>query len=178
MKSLWQTILLVVGIFALALIADQIAPLKQFSLYLEQHPRPYTTIAIVFAVAGWVLLGSAFTLGLVKKGQPMSEEEARQFSQSGAGRTGNLFSRFFGRVAGREFYVEMSLRGIKDGLRSGVGWRNLDWWLVFLGLIGLCLALYGMFGYFFVVGPPLVKLACAGALIYTTIRTVWSFWKA
>ena len=178
MKSLWQTICLVVGIFALALIADKITVLKQFSLYLDQHPRPYTTIAILLAVAGWVVLGSAFTLGLVKKGQPMSEEEARQFSQSGAGRKGNFFSRFSGLAAGRSFEVDMSIRGIKDGLRSGAGWRNLSWWLVLLGLIGLSLAVYGMFGYFFVVGPPLVKLVLGGGLIYFTLRTAWSFWKA
>jgi hypothetical protein len=173
MKTLWQTFLLVVIIFAMALIAEQIAPLKQFSLYLAQHPRPYSTIAIGLAVAGWVILGSAFVLGLAKKGQPMSEEGARQFAKSN-----NHIQHFSGQAVGREFQVEMSLRGLKDGLRSGAGWRNLSWWLVFLGLIGLSLAAYGMFGYFFVIGPPLVKLACAGALIYATFRTAWGFWKA
>jgi hypothetical protein len=53
-----------------------------------------------------------------------------------------------------------------------------NWGPVFFGLIGLSLAAYGMFGYFFVIGPPLVKLAYAGALIYATFRNGWSFRKA
>jgi hypothetical protein len=47
-----------------------------------------------------------------------------------------------------------------------------------IGLAGAFLAVYGMFGYFFVIGPPLVKLACGGALLYALIRSGWSFWQA
>lgn len=173
MKTLWQTIRLVAGIIVLALIADQFTPLKQLSLYLDQHPRPYTTIAIVLAVAGWVLLGGAFALMFWKRSRPMSDEEARQFVKSSG-----LVQRFSWKAAGRESRTEWTFREIKDAFRSGAVWQNTNGWGVFLGLIGLGLAAYGMFGYFFVVGPPLVKLACAGALIYATALTTWSFWKA
>jgi hypothetical protein len=43
---------------------------------------------------------------------------------------------------------------------------------------GAPFALYGMFGYFLVVGAPTVKRVCAGVLLYATARTAWGFWKA
>lgn len=173
MKTLLRTILWVVILFSLALLADQIGPLKQISVYLGQHPRPYTTIAIALAVAGWALLGCSFFLGLWKRGRPMSEEGARQFMQSG-----REIRRFSGLAVGREFEVETTFREFKEAIRSGSGWRDAGWWIIFIGLIGLPLAMYGMFGYFIVIGAPLVKLICAGTLIYATFRTAWSFWKA
>jgi hypothetical protein len=173
MKTLWQTFRLVAIIFGLALIADQIEPLKQFSLYLDQHPRPYTTIAIVLAVTGWVLLGVTFVLIFWKKSRLMSEEEARQFIESNG-----PIQHFSGQTAGREAKTEWTFREIKESFHSGAVWRNSSEFAVFLGLIGLALAAYGMFGYFIIIGPPLVKLACAGALAYATVLTAWSFWKA
>jgi len=172
MKTIIRTFLLIVIIFGMALLADQIRPLKQLTLYLNEHPRPYTTIAIVLAVAGWALLISSFILGFWKKGRPMSEDETRQYMQ------GSGYRRFSGLTAGREFEVETTFRDIKETIRSGSWLRDAGWWIILLGLLGLPLAVYGMFGYFIVIGPPLVKLICAGALLYATFRAAWSFWKA
>ncbi|HLO34324.1 MAG TPA: hypothetical protein VK249_34585 [Anaerolineales bacterium] len=45
-------------------------------------------------------------------------------------------------------------------------------------LLQTFLLAFGMFGFFFVIGPPLVKLMCGGALLYAPVRTIWAFWKA
>ncbi len=49
---------------------------------------------------------------------------------------------------------------------------------ILVALLGAPFAVYGMFGYFIVIGAPTVKLLCAGALVYATARTAWGFWKA
>ena len=85
---------------------------------------------------------------------------------------------FRGKAAGREFRMEATFREIKEAIRSGAWLRDLGWWLILVGLVGLTLAVYGMFGFFFVIRPPLVKLICVGALVYGTARTIWAFWKA
>jgi hypothetical protein len=90
-----------------ALIAEQIAPLQQFSLYLARHPRPYNTIAIGLAVAGWVLLGIAFVLLFLKKSRPVSAEEARSFVKPAG-----LVQSFSGKAVGREAKTEWTFREI------------------------------------------------------------------
>ena len=124
MKTLLRTVLLVIVLFGLALAAEEIGPLKQLSVYLAQHLQPYTTIAIALAVAGWVLLGGAFALGLRTRGRPMSEDEARRFA-----RPGGLVGRFSGWAAGSDFEMEMTFRGYKKAIRSGSAWKNSGWWI-------------------------------------------------
>lgn len=177
MKTLVQTILLVVVVFAVALAVDQVAPLKQFTAFLDQHPDPYRTITLVMAIGGWALLIGAFALGLWSMSRPMSEDEAQQFMRTSAGRPGQV-RHLRGRAAGREFRRAATFREIKDAWRSGDWLTDPSWWPILLGLLGAPLALYGMFGYFLVVGAPTVKLVCAGALLYATARTAWGFWKA
>jgi len=177
MKALLQTLLLVAVIFALAVAVDQIAPLKRLTLYLSQHPEPYRSVAIGMSVAGWVLLIGVFGFFLVARGRPMSEAEAREFMQSSAGRT-RMTRSFRGRVAGREFQMAASFGEIKDVFRTGAWLRDPGGWPLVIGLLATPLIFYGMFGYFAVIGPPLVKLICAGALAYVTLQTVWAFWKA
>jgi hypothetical protein len=177
MKALLQTLLLVAVIFALAVAVDQIAPLKRFTLYLSQHPEPYRSMAIGMSVAGWVLLIGVLGFLLIARGRPMSEAEARDFMQSSAG--GPRLTRVLrGRAAGREFQIAASFREIKDAFRTGAWLREPGWWPLVIGLLAMPLIFYGMFGYFIVIGPPLVKLICAGALVYATLRTLWAFWKA
>jgi hypothetical protein len=177
MKTLVQTVLLVVIVFAVALAVDQVAPLKQFTAFLDQHPEPYRTITLVMALGGWALLIGAFVLGLWSMGRPMSEDEAQQFMRTSAGRPGQV-RHFRGRAAGREFRRAATFREIKDAWRSGDWLTNPSWWPILLGLLGAPFALYGMFGYFLVFGAPTVKLVCVGALLYATARIVWGFWKA
>ena len=51
-------------------------------------------------------------------------------------------------------------------------------WPFLLGLVGLPFALCGMFGYFFVTGPPTVKLIIGAALAYAAVRFTWAWWRA
>jgi hypothetical protein len=83
-----------------------------------------------------------------------------------------------GPVAGREYRFTASFREIKGAFRTGSWLHDRSLWPILIGLVGVLFAAYGMFGYFVVIGPPLVKLLCGGALAYATVRTVWGFWKA
>jgi hypothetical protein len=177
MKTVLQTLLLVAVIFALAVAVDQITPLKQFTLYLGEHPEPYKRLTIGMSLVGWVLLIGAFVFGLWIRSQPMSEAEAQEYMQSGAGRP-RVRRIFKGQAAGRQFRGTASFREIKEAVRSGAWARDPGWWPILVGLLATPLIAYGMFGYFFVIGAPLVKLACGGALVYATARTVGGFWKA
>jgi hypothetical protein len=177
MKGLLQTIGLVGALFVLAVVLDQFTPLKQLAIYLAGHPDPYRGIAVGMAIVGWALLIGAFVLGIIGQGRPMSEEEAKAFMSTRAG-SPRRKGTFRGKAAGREFRMAATFREIKDTVRTG-NWRHdPSWWPILIGLVGLPLAAYGMFGYFVVIGQPLVKLLCAGALAYATVRTVWGFWRA
>ena len=177
MKTLLKTFLTILVLFVLALAAELIVPLKQLTVYLEQHPDPYRLIAVVIAVIGWILMIGVFVYLLVENGTSMPEGQARQFAQSGTGQS-PATQRVFGRATGREFYLQVTFREIKDAVRSGAWVHQGRMWAILIGILALALIAYGMFGYFFVIGPPLVKLLCAGALVYATLRTLWGFWLA
>ena len=177
MRSFFQTVLLVLAILVLAVIAELTPPLKQLTLYLNAHPQPYKTITIVASIAGWILFAVAIGYGLWTQGRPMKDDEALGFMEQSAG-SSTIHRRFRGRTKGREFHTEISFREIKEAWRSGE-WREEPNWLpIFLGMLAVTLIAFGMFGFFIVIGPPLVKLLCAGALLYATVRTAWAFWKA
>ncbi len=177
MKSILQTIGLIVGIFILAVAFDQITPLKQLTAYLAEHPEPYRGITIGLAVIGWLLLIVAFGGGIWSQGRPMTDDEAQEFMSTSAGNP-RIKRKMWGKGVGREFRGTATFREIKDTIRTGVWLHGSSWWPILIGLVGLPFAAYGMFGFFVVIGPPLVKVICAGALLYATIRTVWGFWKA
>jgi hypothetical protein len=42
-------------------------------------------------------------------------------------------------------------------------------------LAGAILLTIGLLGFFFVIGPPVVKDLCAGALLYAIVRLAWAF---
>lgn len=107
----------------------------------------------------------------------MSDERARRFMGRGVGRRPT--SRFFrGRVAGREFRRGATFRQVKEAWHTGAWRRDSSWWPIFVGLLATPLIVFGMFGFFVIVGPPLAKVLCAAAVIYAAVRTTWGFWKA
>ena len=177
MKSFVQITLIVIALVAAALLVDQITALTNFARYLDEHPEPYRSLAIVVSIVGWALLIIALAYGLWTQGTPMSEEEAQAFARTSTARP-RMHRVFAGRAAGRTFYAEDTIRAIKDSVRTGAWRHDSPMWPFLIGLPGLALAVYGMFGYFFVVGPPLVKLICAGVLAYATVRAAWGFYKA
>jgi hypothetical protein len=172
MRALFRTLLWVAILFALALALNAIPPLDDFTRALEQHPEPYKTIAIVVSIVGWGILLLAFVIGFVLSSRPMSDQDARAFLQR------TTHQRVRGPAAGREFHIDTTFREIKQAARTGEWLRNPRWYPIFLGLAALPLIAYGMFGFFIVVGPPVAQVLCAAALLYATVRTLWSFWKA
>ena len=177
MRSFVQTILLILAVLALAVIAEWIPPLKQLTVYLNEHPQPYKGITMGLSIVGWILFAVVIGYGLWTQGRPMHDDEALRFMEQSAS-SPTVYRRFKGRAKGREFHTEVSFREIKEAWRSGEWRHERDWLPIFLGLLAVTLIAYGMFGFFFVIGPPLVKLLCGGALSYATVRTAWAFWRA
>jgi len=177
MKSVLQTILLVAIIFVLAVLAEQITPLKQLTDFLDRNPQPYKAISMGASIIGWILMAGVIAYGLWTHGKPMTEDEALRFMETNAS-SPNINRHFKGRVKGREFHTEVTLREIKDAWQSGDWKHDSRWWPIFVGLLALTLIAFGMFGFFFVIGAPLVKLICAGVLAYAVIMTTWAFWNA
>jgi hypothetical protein len=177
MKTISRTFLLVAAIFVLALVLDQVTPLKQLTLYLDRRPEPYKSITIGLSIIGWVLMVFAFILILWMGGGPMSEDQANEFMRTSGGRPA-LVRRFRGKAAGRAARTGATFHDIKEVFISG-GWTgDPSWWPIFIGLLALPLIAYGMFGFFIVIGAPTVKVMCAGALAYATVMTIRGFWKA
>ena len=173
MKPFLQVLLIIVVIFASALVADMIAPLKQLTLYLAEHPEPYRSVTIAMSVVGWLLMIGMFAYTLWANGRPMTGEEARNFMRSSTG--AHVLK---GRMGGREARMVASFPEVIDAIRTGAWLREPAWRPLFVGLIAMPFICVGMFGFFFVIGPPLVKLFCVGALVYIAVRTAWAFWRA
>lgn len=174
MRSILTTVLWVGLIIVLAIAVDQITPLNQHTSYLDQHPEPYRSITIILSVAGWGLLLGVLVVMLWRRGRTMSEGEAKRFMQESPVQT-RVSARFSGIAAGREYRAEASFREIKAAVRSGEWRRDPGWWPLLAGLAAIILIVYGMFGYFIVTGPALVKVLCGGALLYATARSAWGF---
>jgi hypothetical protein len=177
MKRILYAVLTIAVVFVLALATDRIVPLKRLAAYLDEHPDPYRAIALGTGLLGWALLLGALAMGLRTSGRPMAEEDARKFMEAGAGRPRQK-RRFKGRAAGSEFRMAASFREIKAAFRSGDWRRRPEWRPIILGLMAVPLIGCGTFGFFFVIGSPLVKLLCAGAVLYGAARTAVAFFEA
>lgn len=86
--------------------------------------------------------------------------------------------RHWGRSLGRSFHVEGPIAAMKQAGRTGAWRRHPVWQIAYLMGLGALLLLVGLFGIGIVLGPPLVRLICAGALAYALVRTTWAFVKA
>lgn len=171
MRAIFRTLVLAAMLIAGAVVLNEITPLRDWARALEQNPEPYKTITITLSIIGWGLFLLALVIGFVLHSRPMSSGAARDFMQR------ETHGRFRGRAAGREFHSETTMREIKRAVGSGE-WREPKWYPILLGLAALPLIAFGMFGFFIVVAPPVVKVLCIAALFYATARTVWSFWHA
>lgn len=178
MKGLLYTIGLITIIFVAAVLVDQIAILKQIDAYFKENPQPWINLTVAATSLGLALLITAWITWERAAGRPMSDEEAHDYMRTRGAplqRTGV----FRGWASGRTTPDGIaSFRQIKDAFRSGDWLRDPRIRPFCVGIIGLLLAVLGGFGFFVVTSPPLVKLICAGAVLYAFGRTGWAFWKA
>jgi len=178
MKGFLRLSGLIAALFVFALLADQIAPLKQFDSYLKEHPQPWTGLTVGATFAGFGLLVFAWIRWGILTGRPMSEAEAQEFVRTGPGPTG-LSSVLRGKAIGiKTPKGDASFREIKDAFRTGTWLRNPAMRVFCFGTIGLLLLVLGGFGYFVVTALPAAKLICVGALFYVFWRSAWGLWKA
>jgi hypothetical protein len=173
MRSVVNTLVLVAGIFLLALLVDQIKPLKQFDAFLRAPPQPYLAFSLAFLIFGGVLMLLAMILALVRQGRPMSEAEAEEFQTQAP--QGHPVSIFRGKARGRTVHLEASFSEIKAAFRSGAWLRDPNWWPIIFGGVGLILVCLGGFGCFFIFGPPTVKVIVGAGIIYMVARLSWGF---
>jgi len=178
LKSLLYIFGLIAVIFVAAVLVDQIAVLKQVDAYFKEHPQPWINLTVVSTGLGLVLLIVAWISWGRLASQPMTDEEAHEYMRT-RGAPLRRSGVFRGKAAGRETPEGVaSFRQIKDAFRTG-DWLRDPWIRPFcVGMVGLLLAVLGGFGFFVVTSPPLVKLICAGAVLYAFGRTGWAFWKA
>jgi hypothetical protein len=160
--------------------APYIAPLKQFSDDLVDHPQPYLGITIAMTVIG---VGLFIAVGIVtafSSGRRMTDAQAQAYSSASLRVPNYTFYRgyFRGVASGRQVETANSFRDIKDAFRSGAWWRYSAWRRFLLMVAGALLWLYGGFGIAFVLGPPAIKLIVGAALLYLSARLSWSIWRA
>ena len=172
-KSLLRTFLLIILIFVLAIIAELFTPLGQLTDYFNQNPQPYKAITIGTSIIGWILMAAGIAYGLWTGGKSTREEDELLLMENGD-TAPTTYNSFRCHSKSREFHREVTFRQIKEAWHDGK-WNNSEWLPIFLGLLAIIFIAFGMFGFFFVIGPPLVKLVCGGALAYATVRTIWAF---
>ena len=192
----------VVVILILAVVAELIPILKAPDVYFAQHRGTRDLamgLVIAMAVLGTLLLvfsqfivrwprpeeltEAALGEGVAARFAPMSHGEVEaSIAQARAQRGLPLWSRWFYRHAGPtlggSFAVEAPLAAMKQAGRTGA-WRHQPvWQLAYLMGLGALLMLVGLFGIGIVLGPPVIRLICAGALAYALVHTAWAFAKA
>ena len=86
--------------------------------------------------------------------------------------------RHIGASIGGGYAVSTPIRTMKQAWRSGQWWRNRAWRTGFLAAFGALCMLLGLFGIFIVLGPPLVRLICAVALLYALGNIIWAVIRA
>ena len=101
MKGFLRLSGLIAALFVFALLADQIAPLKQFDSYLKEHPQPWTGLTVGATFAGFGLLVFAWISWGILTGRPMSEAEAQEFVRTGPVRPGSAASSAARRLGSR-----------------------------------------------------------------------------
>ena len=133
----------IVLLWFLSLIVDQIQSLRDLDAYFMNHPG--LTLLLNTTLVGMIFLGGLL-LFLAQK-IPAPRRPAIE-------------------------YAETPQAVVREG--SGRA-RPLPVLLVLM--LGSLLMLAGIFGFLFVIGPPLVKIICAGAFVYGLVRTFRMFQK-
>ncbi len=169
MKQILWMLIIIVTVFALAVMIQQVTLLVQLTDFFDQPPQ-YQMVTVVIVAVGIVLMISALSMRFIRRGRPMTDAEAQEFFRASAG-TPRMVRVFRGSAVGRKLRNEVSFRDIKDAVRFGAWLRDTDRRLFFVTALG------GL-GFFFVIGRPFVKLLVGATTVYVIARTAWVVWKA
>ncbi len=121
--------------------------------------QTYLNLVIVLMIVGWggffgaIIYGVGTRMPSRRLGQPIPEDKEARGS----------------------FDIEVSFREMKQAWREQ-GWRNNRVWrFTFFMFATAVVAIIGLFGLFFVLGPGGIRLITATAVLYATVRTVQGF---
>ncbi len=173
-KSFLQTVLVIFALLVLAVVAEQLPPLRALDAFLKDHrdvERSLQMLTLGMAVVGGLMLIGAQFLPAPRLSASMSQEEIESLSPP------IEYSEAKSNWS-RSFSGEASFSAVKKAWRLR-SWRyDRSWRIFFVMMVGALLLAVGLFGFFVVIGPPVVKLFCGGALLYALGRTAWGFRQA
>ena len=148
--QLRTAVVALVVILVAAVVAELLEPLKAFDRWTREQQNELTAVTLTLTAAGWCVFMGAIIYHVVR---------ARQATGTAA------------------FAEERSFREIKSAVRAGQRFAP-RWRRVFVVAVGALMMACGMFGFFIVAGPPVIKLILMTVCGYALIRTVWGFWRA
>lgn len=150
LKRLIDFIAINVVIVILTLVADRTPLLRQLDSALREIPEPYLPATVLLTVVGFGLFVGVLIYSLARNGRP----------------------------AARPLRRAQTVSEIKRALLSG-SWRRDPTWVHFLlATAGGLMFFFGLFGLFFVIGPPVAKLMAGMTILYALARLVWAFARA
>ncbi|MCC7353492.1 MAG: ABC transporter ATP-binding protein [Anaerolineae bacterium] len=173
-RSLWQTALVISGLLVLAVVAELLPPLQAFDAFLKDRPGVSQFLQILtlgMAILGGLMLVLAQFLPAPRHSLSTSQDEAESLSPP-------LEYDEVKSGSSRSFSGEASFSAVKEAWRLRAWRYDRSWRIFFVMMAGALLMVVGLFGFFVVIGPPLVKLLCGGALLYALGRTAWGFRRA
>lgn len=149
-------------VFAAIFLGEWLPFMRRVDAAIAASRHVYLTAAITLLVVGWGGFFAAIIYGVVagmpsrRLGQPVPEDAAEQ-------------------AAGGAFDVEVSFREIKEAWRQQRWRTNRVWRFTFFMMATAAVAVIGMFGLFFVLGPSGIRLIIVAAFLYATAMTVYGF---
>jgi len=177
LKQLGSTAAMLVVCLVVIAVGELLPPLRGVDSGLATSPtlnRVLLAITISMTVTGVFLL--AFTQFLVKVLESRRDHGAAAWLA--AGEAMGWSARFFyGVTASAGFHDEARIWQLKRAFRNGDWWRKPRWRRFTLMILGAVLLFYGLFGLFFIISTPGIKLLVALVVAYATVRTAWAFYQ-
>lgn len=200
-KNALRLLIVIAVVLVGALLTDQVGPLRAVDAFFAPKRTWWVALTGGMAVVGVLLLiGTQFVVrrptdaeieelseqGVKVSFSPMTRPEIEVMRAGWLIRNASILQvwrraryRLFGRVTGSAFAVDAPMGAIKAAFRSGAWRRNPIWQRMTIMGSGAILMALGLLTLPIILeSPPLVKLLCAGALLYATARTVWAFKQA
>jgi uncharacterized membrane protein len=175
LKQVGSTAAMLVVCLVVIAVGELLPPLRGVDSVFAANPvliQALLAVTISMTVAGVFLL--AFTQFLVRV--PDSRRDHGAVARLAPGETRGWSARFFyGVTASAGFHDDARMWQLKRAFQNGDWWRKPRWRRFTLMGLGAVLLVYGMFGLFFIIFPPGIKLLVALAVLYATARTVWAF---